>query len=143
MFKRDGIYYVLAGTGCCACIGGSTIYVMMAKSLAGPWTYAGNAARYRCHLGRILLKMPAISLRTGDVGSNPTPFDPHSPNNYVSRHDIAAIWGCILLKMAAISLLTGDQGAGQLRVRGERRVHLVREPVGIWPGGDAAWAAHA
>ena len=119
MFKRDGIYYVLAGTGCCACIGGSTIYVMMAKSLEGPWTYAG------------------------DVGSNPTPFDPHSPNNYVSRHEIAAIWGCILLKMAAISLLTGDQGASQLRVRGERRVHLVREPVGIWPGGDAAWAAHA
>ena len=68
MFKRDGIYYVLAGTGCCACIGGSTIYVMMAKSLEGPWTYAG------------------------DVGSNPTPFDPHSPNNYVSCPHIAAVW---------------------------------------------------
>ena len=32
---------VLAGTGCCACIGGSTIYVMMADTMAGPWTYAG------------------------------------------------------------------------------------------------------
>ena len=126
MFKRDGIYYVLAGTGCCACIGGSTIYVMMAKSLEGPWTYAG------------------------DVGSNPTPFDPHSPNNYVSCPRISLPsglhprhLGCILLKMAAIMLLAGDQGASQLRVRGERRVHLVREPVGIWPGGDATWAAHA
>ena len=61
MFKRNGFYYVMAGTGCCACIGGSTIYVMMAKSLQGPWAYAG------------------------DVGSNPTPFDPHSPNNYVTK----------------------------------------------------------
>lgn len=61
MFKRMGKYYVLAGTGCCACIGGSTIYVMMADSLKGPWSYAG------------------------DVGSNPTPFDAHSPNNYVTK----------------------------------------------------------
>ena len=30
---RAGMYYVLAGTGCCACTGGSTIYVMMAESL--------------------------------------------------------------------------------------------------------------
>eukprot|EP01048_Picozoa_sp_COSAG05_P005959 COSAG05_NODE_370_length_10716_cov_5.748422_3_plen_371_part_00 len=63
MFKRHGIYYVLAGTGCCACIGGSTIYVMMADSITGPWTYAG------------------------DVGSKPAPhvFDPHSPDNYVTK----------------------------------------------------------
>merc|ERR1711924_472828 len=61
MFKRQGKYYVLAGTGCCACIGGSTIYVMMADTLSGPWTYAG------------------------DVGSNPTKFDPHSPHNFVTK----------------------------------------------------------
>ena len=32
MFKREGAYYITAGTGCCACIGGSTIYVDMADS---------------------------------------------------------------------------------------------------------------
>lgn len=59
VFRRGGKYYVLSGTGCCACIGGSTIYVQMADSMAGPWTYAG------------------------DVGSRPGhTFDPHSPNNY-------------------------------------------------------------
>ena len=57
VFKRDGKYYVLAGSGCCACIGGATIYVMVADTMAGPWTYLG------------------------DVGSNPTKFDKHSPNN--------------------------------------------------------------
>ena len=30
--------------------------------------YRGEPPRYRCHLGRILLKMPAISLLTGVVG---------------------------------------------------------------------------
>ena len=67
MFKRNGTYYITAGTGCCACIGGSTIYVLTASSLAGPWTYRG------------------------DVGSNPTPFDPHSPNNYVTRAQGSAV----------------------------------------------------
>lgn len=62
-----GTYYVLAGTGCCACIGGSTIYVQSAPSLAGPWTYQG------------------------DVGSNPTPFDPHSPHNYVTKAQASAV----------------------------------------------------
>jgi beta-xylosidase len=51
MFKRNGKYYVMSGTGCCACIGGSTIYVQEADSLAGPWNFKG------------------------DVGSNPTPFE--------------------------------------------------------------------
>eukprot|EP00038_Savillea_parva_P009838 m.186169 g.186169 ORF g.186169 m.186169 type:complete len:710 (-) comp16687_c0_seq1:65-2194(-) len=67
MFKRNGIYYVMSGTGCCACIGGSTIYVQMATDIKGPWTYAG------------------------DVGSNPTPFDPHSPNNYVTKAQASAV----------------------------------------------------
>ena len=58
-FRRGGKYYVLSGTGCCACIGGSTIYVQMADSMKGPWTFAG------------------------DVGSRPGhKFDPHSPDNY-------------------------------------------------------------
>ena len=62
LFKRRGTYYITAGTGCCACIGGSTIYVLSAPSPAGPWVYQG------------------------DVGSNPDhPFDAHSPDNYVTK----------------------------------------------------------
>ena len=68
MFKRDGVYYVTAGTGCCACIGGSSIYVLTAPSPAGPWTYQG------------------------DVGSNPGSFDPKSPNNYVTRAQGSAVF---------------------------------------------------
>ena len=33
VFKRQGKFYVLAGSGCCACIGGATIYVLMADSM--------------------------------------------------------------------------------------------------------------
>ena len=57
LFKRRGRYYVLAGACCCVCTGGSNILVMMADSIRGPWTCAG------------------------DVGSNPARFDAHSPNN--------------------------------------------------------------
>jgi beta-xylosidase len=61
MFKRNGTYYVTAGTGCCACIGGSSLYVLTAPSPVGPWTFQG------------------------DVGSNPGRFDPHSATNYVTK----------------------------------------------------------
>jgi hypothetical protein len=61
LFKRRGKYYVLAGACCCVCTGGSNIIVMMADSIRGPWTCAG------------------------DVGSNPTHFDRHSPNNCERR----------------------------------------------------------
>eukprot|EP00040_Diaphanoeca_grandis_P019310 m.101922 g.101922 ORF g.101922 m.101922 type:complete len:382 (-) comp27365_c0_seq1:189-1334(-) len=67
VFARDGSYYVLAGSACCACIGGSTIYVLQADSMAGPWKYLG------------------------DVGSNPTKFDPHSPNNFVTKAQASAV----------------------------------------------------
>jgi hypothetical protein len=69
MFKRGGKYYILTGTGCCACTGGATVYVDVADTLAGPWTFAG------------------------DVGSNPTPFDPHSPNNFVTKAQASAAFG--------------------------------------------------
>ena len=62
MFKRNGIYYITSGTVCCACIGGSSIYVMTSSSVDGPWDYRG------------------------DVGSVPGhAYDPHSPNNYVTK----------------------------------------------------------
>jgi hypothetical protein len=50
-----------------ACIGGSSVYILSAPSPAGPW-------RFR-----------------GDVGSNPTPFDAHSADNYVTRAQGSAI----------------------------------------------------
>ena len=62
MFKRNGTYYVTAGNGCCACIGGSNVAVFSAPAPAGPWT------------------------PIGDVGSQPgVPFDKHSKDNYVTN----------------------------------------------------------
>eukprot|EP00483_Globobulimina_turgida_P011124 UN11145 len=64
MFKRNNIYYVLVGKGCCACKGGSNIVVYTADKPMGPY-----------------------SLR-GDVGSNHTNghvFNAKSPYNYVTR----------------------------------------------------------
>jgi beta-xylosidase len=62
MFKRDGLYYIITGTGCCACRGGSTVYVVVSEAPLGPYEYLG------------------------EFGSNQThAFDPHSPYNYVTR----------------------------------------------------------
>ena len=72
MFRRAGrhgpTYYVTAGSGCCACIGGSGVYVLSAPSPRGPWT-----AR-------------------GEVGSRPAAFDPHSAHNYVTRAQGSAVF---------------------------------------------------
>ena len=69
MFKRQGRYYITAGTVCCACLGGSSVYVLTATKPEGPWTYLG------------------------DVGSSPTrPYDPHSPLNYVTRSQGTAVF---------------------------------------------------
>ena len=59
MFKRNGLFYLLFGKGCCACLGGSNIDVYTAASALGPYTFRG------------------------DVGSNSSQaFDAHSPLNY-------------------------------------------------------------
>jgi hypothetical protein len=60
-FKRKGIYYILGGTTCCACRGGSSVYVFTAPAPLGPWTFRA------------------------DIGSSPQHYDPHSPTNYVTR----------------------------------------------------------
>jgi hypothetical protein len=60
-FKRKGIYYILGGTTCCACRGGSSVYVFTAPAPLGPWTFRA------------------------DIGSSPQHYDPHAPNNYVTR----------------------------------------------------------
>jgi len=63
MFKRNGVYFVIAGRECCVCKGGSNIIVYTSTiSALGPYTLQG------------------------DVGSRTDkPFDPYSPNNYITR----------------------------------------------------------
>ncbi|EDQ88893.1 uncharacterized protein MONBRDRAFT_26063 [Monosiga brevicollis MX1] len=69
MFKRQGTYYMIAGTGCCACRGGSTIYLFAASHPLSTYTYLG------------------------DFGSNTThAFDPASPWNYVTRSQPTAVF---------------------------------------------------
>ena len=68
-FQRQGMYYILPGTGCCACKGGSSIYVLTAPHPMGPWQYHG------------------------DIGSVPGhTFDPHSPHNYVTNAQASAVF---------------------------------------------------
>lgn len=38
LFKRSGVYYIMAGSCCCFCRGGSGAVVYSAASLSGPWT---------------------------------------------------------------------------------------------------------
>lgn len=67
-FKRGDLYYILPGTGCCACKGGSTMYVFTSTNPMGPYAYRG------------------------EVASNQTAaFDPHSPYNYVTRAQASAM----------------------------------------------------
>jgi hypothetical protein len=62
MFKRDGLYYVLVGPGCCACRGGSDVVIYTAANPLGPYNLVGS------------------------VGKNTTaPFSASSPYNYVTR----------------------------------------------------------
>jgi hypothetical protein len=69
MFKRNGIYYLLAGVGCCGCIGGSNIEVYTATSPLGPYTYAG------------------------DVGTNTSQaFNAFSPLNYVTHAQASKVF---------------------------------------------------
>jgi hypothetical protein len=67
-FKHAGSYYVLGGTTCCACRGGSSIYVFRSESPLGPWHFQA------------------------DVGSNPGPFDKHSPNSFVTHAQASAVF---------------------------------------------------
>ncbi len=60
MFKRGGLYYLLAGIDCCACAGGSNILVYTADHPLGPFTFQS------------------------DVGSNPSHSNAHVPDQYVT-----------------------------------------------------------
>lgn len=71
MFTAGGVYYLLAGVGCCACRGGSNIEVLTATSPLGPFT------------------------AVGDIGSNHTDghvFSATSPYNYVTRAQGSAVF---------------------------------------------------
>jgi beta-xylosidase len=43
-FKHGGTYYITLGTGCCACKGGSSIFVFSASAPLGPYTYQSDIA---------------------------------------------------------------------------------------------------
>ena len=60
MFKRTGVYYLLAGVDCCACAGGSNVLVYTAEHPLDPFTFQS------------------------DVGSNPSRFSAHVPDHYVT-----------------------------------------------------------
>jgi beta-xylosidase len=46
MFKRNGLYYLTSGVGCCACRGGSNVLVYTAPSPLGPFTLQGQCDRW-------------------------------------------------------------------------------------------------
>jgi hypothetical protein len=68
-FQRGDVFFILAGTTCCACRGGSSVYVFAAPTPLGPYTYHG------------------------DVGTNHTtaPYDVHSPYNYITRAQASVV----------------------------------------------------
>jgi len=61
MFRNNGRYYLLVGSDCCACVGGSNILVYTADQPLGPFTFQS------------------------DVGSNPSPFNLHVPDHFVTN----------------------------------------------------------
>ena len=68
-FKRNGSYYILGGTTCCACKGGSSIYVFRSAHPLGPWRYIS------------------------DVGSvKGAPYNPHSDQNYVTKAQASTVF---------------------------------------------------
>lgn len=42
MFSRGGLYYVMWGSGCCACSVGASVFVHVARSPLGPYRYLGD-----------------------------------------------------------------------------------------------------
>jgi hypothetical protein len=48
LFKRGAIYYLLTGSCCCACRGGSGLAVYQAPSVAGPWALQAGHSDINC-----------------------------------------------------------------------------------------------
>ena len=71
LFRRLDTYYLLVGTGCCACLGGSNLYVFSSSAgVAGPWALLG------------------------DVGAAKpeAEWNPHRPDNFVTRAQGSAVF---------------------------------------------------
>jgi hypothetical protein len=86
MFLRGGVYYLLAGVGCCACRGGSNVVVFTAPSPMGPWVHRG------------------------DVGSNHSQaFSKSSPTNYVTHAQTTKVVVVPDATGASQYLLVGNQ----------------------------------
>ena len=66
-FKNKNTYYILPGTSCCACIGGSSVFVFASHSPLGPYKFLG------------------------DIGSK-QPFNKHSPHNFVTNAQASAVF---------------------------------------------------
>ena len=69
-FKRQGFYYILGGTTCCACRGGASVYVFRSKSPLGPWHFAGDVGANR---------------------SSAVPFDIHDPYAFVTHAQASTV----------------------------------------------------
>ena len=69
LFRRGSEYYLLAGIGCCACLGGSNLYVLRSRTLAGPWDLQG------------------------DIGAAkpPSMWNPHRSDNFVTKSQGSAV----------------------------------------------------
>ena len=69
MFKRNGVYFVLPGTTCCACRGGSSVYVFTAAHPLQPFVFRGEVA-----------------------ANTSQSFDAHSPYNWVTNAQASAVF---------------------------------------------------
>ena len=74
MFKRRGVYYASVGSSCCACTGGSNMYMLWATSPAGPWKLMEDVGS-RLVNGRI-----------------PSTSNVHDPNRFTTRAQGTAVF---------------------------------------------------
>lgn len=65
LFKRNGTYYLVAGEDCCACLGGSNIFVYTATRPLGPYTPQGD-------VGSVSASLKSM-------------FEIHDPSRYTTR----------------------------------------------------------
>eukprot|EP01048_Picozoa_sp_COSAG05_P012386 COSAG05_NODE_1234_length_5438_cov_60.106574_4_plen_881_part_00 len=80
MFAREGRYYMLSGYHCCACKGGSNLWVDVADHPLGPWKF----------LGDIGLNTSCSSPLIPPNG-NSIPLT-HSPHSFVTRSQAATVF---------------------------------------------------
>ena len=115
-FKRNGTYYILPGTSCCGCKGGSSIYVFTSTNPLGPYDFRG------------------------EIGSNASQsFDLHSPYNYITRAQASTIIKIPDIQGAEQVLWIGNQWVTS-QEPGQPRNHdlLYFENLKFYPNGSIA-----